>query len=97
MTRDEIMALNIFQLEWEVSERLMAGNHDLRWARDLNAARLVLAEIERRGKIKPFCDAIWDMRSMDAALGVIDEKWACFTATPEQISRAALLAMEVEG
>ena len=67
------------------------------YSTDRNAAALVLAEIERRGKIKLFCDALWDMRGMDAALSVRDEMWVTITASPRDICRAALLAVHSDG
>lgn len=103
MTRAEIMALAGRELDKVVAWKVFGADGLALYAQqppyftDANAARLVLAEVERRGKIKPFCDALWGMRNMDAALSVIDEMWACLTATPEQICRAALLAMEMDG
>lgn len=94
MTRAEILALDGRELRIKMAEFVGYNQRLVIRFRYSDLARLALEEIDRRGKIRPFCDALWDMRNMDAALSVVDEMWATITATPKQICHAALLAAE---
>lgn len=65
------------------------------YSSDANAARLVLAEVERRGKVKEYTLALCSLKGYepDEYWTPIDI-WRMMTATPAQICRAALLAVE---
>lgn len=95
MTYNDIMNLKIFQLEWEVSEHLMGGNHDHKWAQDINASRMVLAEVERRGMQCIFTSILGTMMPVEVAVS-LPPMWLGVTALPHEICRAALLACELE-
>ena len=65
-----------------------------RYSSDRNAAALVLAEIERRGLCYAFCRRFVQVGpTPDRDYEV---QWACLTASPADICRAALLAVEGE-
>jgi hypothetical protein len=68
------------------------------YSTDANASALVLAQIERRGLREHMVDTLWDLLGLDDPdLGTHDEFWLYLTASPEAISRAALLACLPEG
>jgi hypothetical protein len=59
-----------------------------------NAAALVLAEVERRGRIEEFVDDLTDVVGCSMFLPEWhhEEAWLFLNATPLQLSQAALLA-----
>lgn len=114
MTREEILGLEGRELDAAVAKSVMGDSTHRtdggvlvvfgtnvvvpHFSFDANAARLVLAEVERRGLHAAFIDALEDLIWPDPvdipeAMGA----WGFLTATPAQICRAALLScMEVE-
>ncbi len=91
--RPSVSSVGFWEIESPVS--YFEGQH---YSTDHNAARLVLAEIEKRGLDVTFVgvleDIIWPEPVGIDEVGVA---WGLLNATPAQICRAALLScMEVE-
>ena len=63
------------------------------YSTDIAAAVQVEDEIERRGLIRPYLDALWDVTGNLYARGP-QAMWALLRATPEERCQAALKALE---
>ena len=94
MSRDEILRLDGHELTWLVAERIMEQDHGPMYSSDRNAAALVLAEIERRGIERQFTCRWFEIAGMDT--DKVMRIWDALTASPRDICRAALLAVEGE-
>ena len=87
---------------WIVGEYSVRDGDGLCWLPHYtdcrNAAALVLAEVERRGRIEQFVDDLTDVVGCSMALPEwhYDEAWMFLSATPLQLAQAALLAIANE-
>lgn len=104
MSRDEILALSGRELDAAVAEKVMRTSADLmqigaysEFSTDANAARLVLAEVERRGDEYAL---VRGLRVVEPSLPDVTleygehQVWDVLKLTPKQLCHAALLAVE---
>lgn len=81
---------------WRTPEGLLSVGDPPSFTTDHNAARLVLAEVERRALTTRFVSKLFKINWPRAIDDDPIDFWNVLNATPEQICEAAIAAGEVE-